>query len=84
MPFLAEEHIDVPNNDLLSWMFDDQTYDKDAPVRSEKGRKSMRTSLMVVDLRRCRGPGTHHHIASGPKHHEQIMCRLQVDRTHEK
>jgi 4-coumarate--CoA ligase len=33
MLFLAEEHIAVPNKDLLSWMFDDQTYDKDAPVR---------------------------------------------------
>jgi 4-coumarate--CoA ligase len=32
MPFLAKEHISVPNKDLLSWMFDDQTYDKDAPV----------------------------------------------------
>jgi 4-coumarate--CoA ligase len=33
MPFLAEEHIKVPNKDLLSWMFDEQKYDQDAPVR---------------------------------------------------
>jgi 4-coumarate--CoA ligase len=33
MPFLAEQHINVPNKDLLSWMFDNQTYDQDAPVR---------------------------------------------------
>ncbi|KAF2118196.1 4-coumarate-CoA ligase-like protein [Lophiotrema nucula] len=32
MPFLAEEFIDVPNKDLLSWMFDDQQYDPDRPV----------------------------------------------------
>ncbi|KAF2026029.1 4-coumarate-CoA ligase-like protein [Setomelanomma holmii] len=32
MPFLAEEHIDVPGNDLLSWMFDNQEYDPDAPI----------------------------------------------------
>lgn len=32
MPFLAEEHISIPNQDLLSWMFDEQTYDQDAPV----------------------------------------------------
>lgn len=34
MPFLAEEHIDVPNKDLLSWMFDDPKYDQNAPVRT--------------------------------------------------
>ena len=32
MPFLAQEHIDIPNKDILSWMFDGQTYDPDAPV----------------------------------------------------
>ncbi|KAF2013565.1 4-coumarate-CoA ligase-like protein [Aaosphaeria arxii CBS 175.79] len=32
MPFLAEEHIDIPNKDLLSWMFDDQKYDQDEPI----------------------------------------------------
>ena len=32
MPFLAEEHIDIPTTDLLSWMFDGQTYDADKPV----------------------------------------------------
>lgn len=32
MPFLAEEHIKIPNKDLLSWMFDDQKYDQDEPV----------------------------------------------------
>jgi hypothetical protein len=39
MPFLAEEHIGVPNKDLLSWMFDDQNYDKDAPVRRKTERE---------------------------------------------
>ena len=32
MPFLAEEHIDIPTTDLLSWMFDAQTYDADKAV----------------------------------------------------
>ncbi|KAH6533116.1 hypothetical protein HBI81_083160 [Parastagonospora nodorum] len=32
MPFLAEEHISIPDQDLLSWMFDTQTYDQDAPI----------------------------------------------------
>ncbi|KAF2679279.1 4-coumarate-CoA ligase-like protein [Lentithecium fluviatile CBS 122367] len=32
MPFLAEEHIAIPNQDLLSWMFDAQGYDADQPV----------------------------------------------------
>lgn len=32
MPFLAQEHISVPNKDLLSLMFDDQKYDPDKPV----------------------------------------------------
>ncbi|KAF2464098.1 4-coumarate-CoA ligase-like protein [Lindgomyces ingoldianus] len=32
MPFLAEEHIAIPNKDLLSWMFDGQTYDQDKPI----------------------------------------------------
>ncbi|CAO2657070.1 Nn.00g058730.m01.CDS01 [Neocucurbitaria sp. VM-36] len=32
MPFLAEEHIAIPNSDLLTWMFDSQTYDEHAPI----------------------------------------------------
>lgn len=32
MPFLAEEHIKIPNKDLLSWMFDEQEYDPDTPI----------------------------------------------------
>ena len=32
MPFLAEEHIDIPSTDLLSWMFDQETYDANKPV----------------------------------------------------
>jgi 4-coumarate--CoA ligase len=32
MPFLAQEHISVPNKDLLSWMFDDQKHDQDISV----------------------------------------------------
>ena len=36
MPFLAEEHIDIPNKDILSWMFDDPKFDVDAPVCKKK------------------------------------------------
>ena len=32
MPFLAEEHIDIPSRDLLSWIFDEQPYDEEKPV----------------------------------------------------
>jgi 4-coumarate--CoA ligase len=32
MPFLAQEHIPIPSQDLLSWMFDHPTYDVDEPV----------------------------------------------------
>jgi hypothetical protein len=32
MPFPAEERINVPNDDLLSWMFEVQKYDQNAPV----------------------------------------------------
>lgn len=32
MPFLAEEHIVIPSTDLLSWIFDAQTYDADKAV----------------------------------------------------
>ncbi|KAF2404608.1 4-coumarate-CoA ligase-like protein, partial [Trichodelitschia bisporula] len=34
MPFLAEIAITVPNQDLLSWMFDNPSYDVDKPVIS--------------------------------------------------
>lgn len=33
MPFLAEKHIPIPSKDLLSWMFDEQKFDQDKPVR---------------------------------------------------
>ena len=33
MPFLAEEHIDIPATDLLSWMFGKQKYDTEKPVK---------------------------------------------------
>ncbi|OQO13431.1 hypothetical protein B0A48_01659 [Cryoendolithus antarcticus] len=32
MPFLAKEHHPIPTKDLLSWTFDDQTYDQDDPI----------------------------------------------------
>ncbi|KEF59596.1 uncharacterized protein A1O9_04442 [Exophiala aquamarina CBS 119918] len=33
MPFLAEEHYQIPSTDLLTWMFDDCTpYDEDKPI----------------------------------------------------
>jgi hypothetical protein len=34
MPFLAEEHVPIPTKDLLSWAFDDLSYDWDEPVCS--------------------------------------------------
>ncbi|KAF2750804.1 4-coumarate-CoA ligase-like protein [Sporormia fimetaria CBS 119925] len=32
MPFLAQEHVPIPAKDLLSWIFDEQTYDPDKPI----------------------------------------------------
>jgi 4-coumarate--CoA ligase len=32
MPFLAQEKQHIPTKDLISWIFDDQTYDQDKPV----------------------------------------------------
>ncbi len=32
MPFLAQEHVDIPNKDILSWTFDDLKYDWDEPI----------------------------------------------------
>jgi hypothetical protein len=31
--FPAEETIPIPTKDILSWLFDDQEYDPDKPVR---------------------------------------------------
>ena len=36
MPFLAKEHVPIPTKDLLSWAFDDLSYDWDEPVRTPK------------------------------------------------
>ena len=35
MPFLANEHIHIPTQDILSWIFDDLSYDWDEPVYIE-------------------------------------------------
>jgi hypothetical protein len=48
MPFLAEEHIAISNQDLLSWMFDSQTYDQDGPVSEQ----SYAVSMIMPDCRR--------------------------------
>lgn len=32
MPFLAESHVDIPTKDILSWTFDDLSYDQDEPI----------------------------------------------------
>lgn len=40
MPFLAKEHYPVPTKDLLSWTFDDLSYDWDDPVRSPLQRNT--------------------------------------------
>jgi hypothetical protein len=34
MPFLAKEHIPIATKDILSWIFDEPTFDQDTPVRS--------------------------------------------------
>jgi hypothetical protein len=36
MPFLAQKHLRVPTKDLLSWMFDEQNYDRDMPVSRQE------------------------------------------------
>ena len=32
MPFLAKDHVDIPTKDILSWIFDDLSYDQDDPI----------------------------------------------------
>ncbi|GME34442.1 4-coumarate-CoA ligase-like protein [Neofusicoccum parvum] len=32
MPFLAEEHLPIPDEDILSWIFDHVSYDWDMPI----------------------------------------------------
>ncbi|EME43734.1 hypothetical protein DOTSEDRAFT_62337 [Dothistroma septosporum NZE10] len=32
MPFLAEQHMDIPSTDLLSWYFDSPQFDQDRPL----------------------------------------------------
>ena len=41
MPFLADEFLPIPNQDLLSWMFDEQEYDPDQPVGAGIYRRTM-------------------------------------------
>lgn len=51
MPFLAQEHVNIPTKDLLSWMFDEPQYDLDKPVyidaadpsRTITGREARKT-----------------------------------------
>jgi len=52
MPFLAEEHITIPSTDLLSWMFDKQTYDAEKPVNIMTCHVTL-SELIVTDLRGC-------------------------------
>jgi hypothetical protein len=47
MPFLAETHVPIPNQDLLSWMFDNPSYDIDMPVRKAK----YKVSLLLTTVR---------------------------------
>lgn len=51
MPFLAEEHITIPSTDLLSWMFDKQTYDADKPVKDNNRPNLAEHLLNIPDLR---------------------------------
>ncbi|GAB7348711.1 hypothetical protein MBLNU459_g7450t1 [Dothideomycetes sp. NU459] len=32
MPFLAEKHVDIPSQDIVSWTFDHVSYDQDKPI----------------------------------------------------
>lgn len=32
MPFLATEHVSIPNQDLISWIYDNPKFDIDEPV----------------------------------------------------
>ena len=34
MVFRAEQHLVIPTKDVLSWTFDDVSYDPDAPVNT--------------------------------------------------
>lgn len=33
MPFLAQQHLPIPNKDIISWMFDELPYDPNKRVR---------------------------------------------------
>lgn len=53
MPFLAQEHHQIPNKDILSWMFDDITYDLDDPLyinaeHPEENRISARQAKRMI------------------------------------
>jgi hypothetical protein len=54
-PFLADQHIDIPNKDLLSWMFDAQNYDVDKPVSMfqlpvDNGRVNLTRSTLMLQI----------------------------------
>ncbi|KAF2728920.1 4-coumarate-CoA ligase-like protein [Polyplosphaeria fusca] len=58
MPLLAEEHIAIPNKDLLSWMFDEQNYDPDVPVyvdAAEPGRTISSRQARRIARKLCSG-----------------------------
>lgn len=78
MPFLAEEHIAIPSTDLLSWMFDNQTYDADNPVITAMEHLT-RSQLIVADLRRCSATCTIHLLQPGKKYSQEALCWLQID-----
>ena len=64
MPFLAEKVVLISNKDLLSWIFEEQKFDVDKPVRVKHGLvqlihpylvlKSLTKSCPNLDLYGCR------------------------------
>ena len=50
MPFLAEEHIAIPNKDLLSWIFDDQKYDEEKAVSCQTSFGMFITVLVASNV----------------------------------
>lgn len=49
MPFFAQEQFPIPNKDLLSWTFDDLSYDMDEPVSSPNATLANETNA-IPDL----------------------------------
>jgi len=77
MPFLAEEHISIPSQDLLSWMFDNQTYNQDAPVSDQMHRPLQ--WLTAPDIRRRGEPGTYDKLKPSTQNYQNALRGLQIN-----